>query len=253
MKYFVISDVHGEYNPMIYALKQAGFDENNKNHCLISLGDMFDRGPQSLEVYKYLESLPRKILLMGNHEEFFLEFLSGVYSYTDFHLEHNGLDRTIISFAGLNPNTDVRKMNFNTLNKEINNSYPNLLNFMKNLNYAAKIGNNILTHAGFKNLIAIGFMVDIHSYTPKKIEEMINWEYGIDGKVKYYFGHWHASLLYDAFDMKMKKFMPFKYYDFIGIDAMTNITKKVFVEVFESDVKPVLYTMPVLLENMLLD
>ena len=253
MKYFLISDVHGEYNAMVYALKQAGFDKDNENHCLVSLGDMFDRGWQSAEIYEYLESLPRKILLMGNHEEFLLEFLNGIYSYTDFYMEVNGLDRTLISFAGLDSTFSARKADYNVLNNLISKNYPNLLNFMKNLNYAAKIGNNILTHAGFKNLLAIGFMVDIHANTPKRISEMIDWKFGADGKMKYYFGHWHASSLYSTFGLEMKSFEPFRYYDFVGIDAMTNITKKVFVETFESDAEPVLYKAPVLLENMFLD
>ena len=51
MKLFVVSDLHGHYKELIKALKKAEFDENNDNHLLISLGDMFDRGQDSVLVY----------------------------------------------------------------------------------------------------------------------------------------------------------------------------------------------------------
>ena len=40
MRYFVVTDVHGFYDEMIEALDIAGFDPNNENHWLISLGDV---------------------------------------------------------------------------------------------------------------------------------------------------------------------------------------------------------------------
>lgn len=43
-KLFCISDVHGFYNEMREALDNAGFDPNNEEHWLISLGDIWDRG-----------------------------------------------------------------------------------------------------------------------------------------------------------------------------------------------------------------
>ena len=37
---FAISDVHGFANEMIDALHEAGFEENNSNHLLISCGEI---------------------------------------------------------------------------------------------------------------------------------------------------------------------------------------------------------------------
>ena len=74
-KLFVISDVHGYYDEMRAALDAAGFDENNKEHWLIGCGDYIDRGEQPQEVINYLENLPRKILVKGNHEELLKELL----------------------------------------------------------------------------------------------------------------------------------------------------------------------------------
>ena len=54
MVIFAVSDVHGFYNEMIDALDKAGFDRNNPNHLLVSCGDNFDRGPDAVKVYEYL-------------------------------------------------------------------------------------------------------------------------------------------------------------------------------------------------------
>ena len=54
---FAVSDIHGEYKALLEALEKAGFDENNPNHLLISIGDAFDRGDSSLSVYQYLKRL----------------------------------------------------------------------------------------------------------------------------------------------------------------------------------------------------
>lgn len=68
--YFVCSDIHGFYGPLMQSLSEAGFDVDNDEHVLIVLGDIFDRGKQPLEVYRFLRGLPlpRRILVRGNHE-----------------------------------------------------------------------------------------------------------------------------------------------------------------------------------------
>jgi hypothetical protein len=65
---FVISDVHGFASEAKRALNMAGFDPKNLNHRLIVLGDVFDRGPQAVAVYRWLSSLKRVTLIRGNHE-----------------------------------------------------------------------------------------------------------------------------------------------------------------------------------------
>ena len=80
MKLFAMSDCHGFYEPMIKALNEAGFDENNPNHLLISCGDNFDRGPDSLKIYEYLKKLSdngKAICIMGNHDFMLKKYLDG--------------------------------------------------------------------------------------------------------------------------------------------------------------------------------
>ena len=72
-KLFVVSDIHGFFDEFKTALDAAGFDENNEDHWLIVCGDCFDRGRQPKAVLMYLQSLPRKVLIRGNHEDLLVE------------------------------------------------------------------------------------------------------------------------------------------------------------------------------------
>ena len=90
--YFVSSDIHGFFDEWMKALNEAGFDKNNPNHILIVLGDIFDRGAQPLEIYKFLLSLPkeRRILVRGNHEQLLKELVKRGFPET-----HDYQNRTI--------------------------------------------------------------------------------------------------------------------------------------------------------------
>lgn len=71
MRYFVISDIHDHYDEMILALNNAGFDYNDNNHKIILLGDAFDRGEKTVEVFLFVKSMIEKnklIWVAGNHE-----------------------------------------------------------------------------------------------------------------------------------------------------------------------------------------
>lgn len=78
MKYFVFSDVHGFYSILKEELDKKGFDVNNDDHMLISIGDNFDRGNENYQMYLFLKEMKEKkkiILIKGNHEDLFLEML----------------------------------------------------------------------------------------------------------------------------------------------------------------------------------
>ena len=74
-RYFVFSDVHGEYYALADALREAGYDPNDPKHILVSLGDNFDRGSNSLDVYTLLAHNKQNICIKGNHETFLEEAL----------------------------------------------------------------------------------------------------------------------------------------------------------------------------------
>lgn len=99
-KYFLVSDIHSFYTPFIEALTKKGFDKENPDHILVVLGDVFDRGNETMELYNFLTSLPddKLILIRGNHEQLFLELLSKrIPDSYDF---SNGTVKTFCHIAG---------------------------------------------------------------------------------------------------------------------------------------------------------
>lgn len=99
-KYFVVSDIHSFYDPLIKALNESGYDRKNTQHVLIVCGDVFDRGPDTIKVYQFLKSIPksRRILIRGNHEILFKELLNKGFPQN--HEFHNGTVRTFCHIAG---------------------------------------------------------------------------------------------------------------------------------------------------------
>lgn len=86
--YFLVSDIHSFADELKSALFKAGFRKTNKNHTLVVLGDLFDRGPKTMQVYEYIKSLPksRRILIKGNHEELYFTLLTKSFpERNDFH------------------------------------------------------------------------------------------------------------------------------------------------------------------------
>lgn len=97
-KFFVVSDVHGFYDELIEALEKAGFDPWNSNHWIVSLGDNFDRGPNPVGVMHYLQSLPRKVLVKGNHCSLLQDLCER--GYPGSHDFANGTYDTVCAFGG---------------------------------------------------------------------------------------------------------------------------------------------------------
>lgn len=62
-----MSDIHGCYDDMIKMLEQIAFSDED---TLILAGDYIDRGSQSFEMLKWIESNPKNVIfLRGNHDE----------------------------------------------------------------------------------------------------------------------------------------------------------------------------------------
>jgi len=103
MKYFVVSDIHSFYDELMAGLEEKGFEKDNPEHVIISLGDLFDRGPKPVEVYNFFASLPskRRILIRGNHEDMYKELL--VRDFPDFVDFVNGTVDTFCHIAKVKP------------------------------------------------------------------------------------------------------------------------------------------------------
>ncbi len=150
MKYFVMSDIHGHYSIMIDKLKENGFDETNQNHKLIICGDMFDRGLESLEVYRYLKRLHddnKAIIVLGNHDNFVIDFLTE-QERVEFNCERNGFDETIKAFSK-SAKYDFTVGQIKKYKEEVLADYPELLEWLMSLPLYYELEGYIFVHAGF--------------------------------------------------------------------------------------------------------
>lgn len=81
MKHIIIGDIHGCIVELNKLLNQIII---NNNDSLYFIGDLIDKGPESVLVVKKIFELSKKhkvILILGNHEEKFLRYLKNKQSH----------------------------------------------------------------------------------------------------------------------------------------------------------------------------
>lgn len=171
-KYFICSDLHGNFSALEKALQENNFDIDNESHILVVAGDIFDRGEESVKVYEYLKEMTdkkRAIVLQGNHHKMFINFLEAKdYNLCFFNHKYNGMRTTIDDFLHQthswimyiemrHTDEEQRKMTNEDFNdewieyvkssaKEINEEYPELLPWLKSLPDYLELKNSIITH-----------------------------------------------------------------------------------------------------------
>lgn len=145
--FFIFSDVHGCLDEMNELLKRW----DRKNEQLIFLGDMVDRGYNSLGVIKKLMELKniygnQVIILRGNHDDEFVKWLN--LSPEERKLFYDeALHETLRSFYKDHPRKfkkDTRKQRADYIKKH----YPDVVNFLRNLPYHYETNSCIFVHAG---------------------------------------------------------------------------------------------------------
>ena len=238
MTTFVISDVHGHFSVLKQALKKAGFDEQNVNHHLLSLGDMFDRGKENKEVFEYLYSLHKEgkaTLLLGNHDLFLLEFLKGDFESAEFNAAYNGFDETLKSFSGIK----YRPKNLEKIYQTIQKNYPHLETWLDSLPLYLEKSPYIFTHGGIDGSKENWHDIDRKSFV---------WQYqsrlpGIDGKT-IVVGHERTAMIrlnrgeiseLNPFDLA--QFLIIKERGKIFIDGFVEFSKHINVLKLEIDIK----------------
>lgn len=248
MKYFCVSDVHSNYDALMEALSNAGFDANNSEHHFISLGDLLDRGKQPLECIRFVNNLPRKTLIRGNHEDLFDDVMArGYFLYHDF---SNGTYNTFLDLSSDNTNPEsIQDMIISINQNEEYNTYRNSL-----VNYA-EIGNYILVHGWIpciKKDNKYLYQSDWRQYGDWKrarwLNGMLCWHSGIVEEDKTIVcGHYHTSFghyLYhnkglsledaeNADQYRQVVFDPFIDEGIAAIDATSAMSNKVNCYVFE--------------------
>lgn len=189
-KYFVFSDVHGEYNALIKSLEEAGYERGNPAHKLVSLGDDFDRGPDSRKVYNFLTQ-NHAICVKGNHDVMFQEYLEKGMDgeFVLFNILHNGLAETIKSFSGLQDN----QFNIETLQKARHSiqNRDNVLYWLQNKPLFYETDTFIFVHAGINPKLNDWRETDEH-YALWDIEDSHKSCPNVGNKVVI-IGHHHAS------------------------------------------------------------
>ena len=251
-KLFVVSDIHGFYDELRMALDDAGFDPNDENSYLVVCGDTLDRGDQPQQVIDYLSSLPRCILIRGNHEELMEDMIERGY-----HQRHDWSNGTMGSALGLAPNTKTAEAAFAIAYEKIKPFFAKMVNYFETERY-------VFCHSW----VPVDSEDDMPYYyrRNRKFTKNEDWRYahqsewdqamwlnplhmamngfGIEKTIVS--GHWHcsyghhlASIKTDNWTSEFEEdacFDPYYYKDeLIMIDACTAHTKKVNVLVLEDE------------------
>jgi serine/threonine protein phosphatase 1 len=248
-KFFVMSDIHGFYDEMKLALDEAGFDPNNEDHWIITCGDHFDRGPKPTEVMRYLRSLSRKILVLGNHEELLVQCCES--GYPNIYDYSNGTYDTVCNIGDAREGYSFDECCNRTLAK-IHLFLDSMVDYFETKNY-------IFVHSWFPLISKDG----LPSYYTKnrQFEFNPNWreasakewadsrwgnpfelaEQGLNKTGKtIIFGHWATEHKWAEIEDRQDfdenaKFEPYYGDGYIGIDGTTVYSGKVNVIVIEDE------------------
>lgn len=225
MKYYIVSDLHSNLTPLLDALKENNFDE--KKDTLVVLGDVFDRGDESVKLYEYLTSLKHIILIKGNHEELLKVCVNSKKLCIEDY--YNGTVKTINSFVGsLDGWADRFKKS----------SVWKWLNSKKWKNYI-ELGNYILTHSTLP--------IDYKNCKDEKEWDVARWPSPIEFKEMNLIpegktlvcGHWFAYLFkqyYEGEDSANSSYKGiYKKDNIIAIDSCVVKTNHINVLIFDSN------------------
>jgi predicted phosphodiesterase len=156
LRTFVISDLHGNDKVFFQWLKDIEF--NIKTDDLIIAGDVFDRGTGSFKILDWIiKNEDNCTLIMGNHEEMFLDLIENMKQYlttqnTSNYLHENGMLITLLQWV------DMKEKNRQKYRFAIDNTC-----FFTILNK----GNRkfFISHAGLKIIPACNGLIETIQHT----------------------------------------------------------------------------------------
>lgn len=144
--YFILSDIHGMYSHFTSILEKF----NPQNHNLVVLGDLIDRGINSFEVVTACMNLqkayPNQVLILkGNHEDMFLNFLKEpTVEIGDWYFNNGGYE-TCMSFLN---DEYVKIQSYEKIAESILSKRKEEVQFLKNLPLYHETDHIIFVHAG---------------------------------------------------------------------------------------------------------
>lgn len=250
MTYFVFADPHGNYEALINAITEMGYDAANPQHQLIGCGDYFGRAARSnsdcVNIWKYLTSphhANKPICIRGNHESILIDAIERrQLTETDI---YNGEHNTFASFLGRYPNQVKRDcyLQFDAAKVMMNIGF---YDWLKSLPWYFETEHYIFTH-GFVPLQWFGKkwkLSDLGDWewntaswakTPDYIWTLDQTHTKVDKTVV--FGHWRAKELNERFAGKWEEVDGDIYVDkerkLIGLDTTTALSHKVGCVVIE--------------------
>ena len=84
---YVMSDIHGKYSMFKDMLEKIKFSDSDTMYIL---GDVVDRGEEPIKTLQYIIEQDNIELLLGNHEEFMLDFFKDGYTGLDLWFRNGG-------------------------------------------------------------------------------------------------------------------------------------------------------------------
>ena len=144
-KAFVISDIHGMYQDFLKVLTYW-----NRKDLLVILGDMIDRGPESLEVIQLVMKIKehygdKVIVLTGNHDQLLIDFINDPFEYGN-NYQNNGGNDTIRSFT---KDESIFYYSFAARANKLLENNASEIEFIRKLPRYHEFGKVLFTHAGF--------------------------------------------------------------------------------------------------------
>ena len=250
MKIFAVSDIHSFFTPLKKALDENGFETNNPEHLLVVCGDVFDRGPESKEVYEYLNNLTNVVLIKGNHED----LMEKVWErgYCKQHDVSNGTLRTIADMFEELTNYDMHDC-LKLSQKVLEPFFAKFVNYFETKNYVFVHGWIPMKYDTAKKFAEYGEPTLFDENWREGDWESARWYNGIKkawngvivpGKTTIC-GHWHCSYGHMLKSIKTDNWLsefeddavwePYYSEGIIAIDRCTAHTNEVNVLVLEDD------------------
>ena len=126
---YIVSDIHGYLGKLKSLLEKINFSEED---TLYILGDIIDRGPEIIDLIRFVMETKNIKMILGNHEDMMLRYYDSYSSYDRRLWYSNGGDVTDSEFKLLSEEEQKEILNFFKslpleYNLEINNKKYNLV------------------------------------------------------------------------------------------------------------------------------
>lgn len=199
MKIFVASDLHSFFTPFKKELDEKGFEENNPEHLLVICGDLFDRGPETLELIDYINKLTNVVLVKGNHETLIEKMCDRGYARP--HDISNGTVRTANDIIDFYHNPGDSSDPFLTVRNHLHPILDRMVDYFETKNYIFVHGWIPMKYDPNKEFAEFGEPTLFDENWREGDWEMARWFNGIkkalDGIIvpgkTVICGHWHCS------------------------------------------------------------